>query len=65
MRTTLSTGIGRRTLLKASAVSLLCAPPVIAARGEATYHETGNRLLAAWGQQTRSARDCPKQAPFD
>src|ERR1700735_2645337 len=36
MRTTLSTGIGRRTLLKASAVSLLCAPPVIAARGEAT-----------------------------
>ena len=27
----------------------------LAARGEAAYHEEGNRLLAAWGQQTRSA----------
>ena len=27
----------------------------LAARGEAAHHEQGNRLLAAWGQQTRSA----------
>ena len=27
----------------------------LAARGEADYHEAGNRLLAAWGQQTQSA----------
>ena len=27
----------------------------LAARGEAAYHEEGNRLLAAWGQQTKSA----------
>jgi len=27
----------------------------LTARGEAAYHEQGNRLLAAWGQQTRSA----------
>ena len=27
----------------------------LAARGEAGYHEIGNRLLAAWGQQTKSA----------
>ena len=27
----------------------------LAARGEAVYHEEGNRLLAAWGQQTKSA----------
>ena len=27
----------------------------LGARGEQQYHEEGNRLLAAWGQQTRSA----------
>lgn len=27
----------------------------LAAHGEAAHHEQGNRLLAAWGQQTRSA----------
>ena len=27
----------------------------LAARGEAGHHELGNRLLAAWGQQTKSA----------
>jgi exodeoxyribonuclease V gamma subunit len=27
----------------------------LAARGELAYHEEGNRLLAAWGQQTKSA----------
>jgi len=27
----------------------------LAARGQADYHEQGNRLLAAWGQQTKSA----------
>ncbi len=27
----------------------------LAVRGESAYHEQGNRLLAAWGQQTKSA----------
>ena len=27
----------------------------LAARGETAFHEQGNRLLAAWGQQTKSA----------
>jgi branched-chain amino acid transport system substrate-binding protein len=37
MRTTISAGFGRRTLLKATAAAgLLSAPPIIAARGEAT-----------------------------
>src|SRR5271154_7156445 len=37
MQTTISTGFGRRTLLKASAAAgLLSAPPIIAARGEAS-----------------------------
>ena len=29
----------------------------LALRGEADYHESGNRLLAHWGQQTKSAID--------
>jgi exodeoxyribonuclease V gamma subunit len=29
----------------------------LAARGEADYHETGNRLLAAWGKQTQAQID--------
>ncbi len=29
----------------------------LAAKGEAAYHETGNRLLAAWGKQTQAHID--------
>jgi branched-chain amino acid transport system substrate-binding protein len=36
MQTTISTGFGRRTLLKATAAGVLTAPPIIAARGEAS-----------------------------
>ncbi len=37
----------------------------LAARGEADYHETGNRLLAAWGKQSQSHIDLLLEAATD
>ncbi len=37
----------------------------LAARGEAAWHETGNRLLAGWGKQTQSHIDLLLEAAGD
>ncbi len=37
----------------------------LAARGEADYHETGNRLLASWGKQTQSSIELLLEASME